>query len=131
MDLRYLGLGHTDNDVVVIVPDADVIFAGDLLENGGPPYFGNGYPIDWPATAEALLALTREPTVVVPGHGDVAGQGFVKTSLASFREVSDLARRVHTDGLTIEEVLPDAPWGGGPLIREALERGLAQLCGEL
>src|SRR5688500_8625283 len=29
--LRYLGRGHTDNDIVVVVPDASVLFAGDLL----------------------------------------------------------------------------------------------------
>jgi glyoxylase-like metal-dependent hydrolase (beta-lactamase superfamily II) len=32
--VRHLGLGHTDNDIVVEVPDADVVFAGDLVEEG-------------------------------------------------------------------------------------------------
>src|SRR5262245_15198956 len=55
VELRYLGRGHTDHDAVVLVPDTDVLFAGDLLENGAPPYFGDGFPIDWPATVEGLL----------------------------------------------------------------------------
>ena len=42
--LAYLGRGHTDNDIVISIPDADVLCAGDLLENGAPPYFGDGYP---------------------------------------------------------------------------------------
>ena len=33
IDLRFLGRGHTDNDIVARVPDASVLFAGDLLEN--------------------------------------------------------------------------------------------------
>ena len=72
--LAYLGRGHTDNDIVVSIPDADVLCAGDLLENGAPPWFGDGYPMDWPATAERILALTGERTVVSPGHGDHGGR---------------------------------------------------------
>ena len=50
----FLGRGHTDHDIVVSVPGADVVFAGDLVEGGAVPYFGDGYPLDWPATVEAL-----------------------------------------------------------------------------
>ncbi|MCW2717936.1 hypothetical protein [Pseudonocardia sp.] len=37
MDLRALGRGHTDRDLVVRVPDAGLVFAGDLVEQGAPP----------------------------------------------------------------------------------------------
>ena len=37
VELAYLGRGHTDNDIVVSIPDADVLCVGDLLENGAPP----------------------------------------------------------------------------------------------
>ena len=66
IELAFLGRGHTDHDVVVRIPDADVLAAGDLLENGAPPWFGDGFPMDWPATAERLLGLVGERTVVVP-----------------------------------------------------------------
>ena len=92
--LAYLGRGHTDNDIVVSIPDADVLCAGDLLENGNPPYFGDGYPMDWPATVEAMLAMAGRATVVVPGHGDIAGRSFVTGSLAAIRSIAELARRV-------------------------------------
>ena len=67
VELRYLGRGHTDNDIVIGIPDADVLCAGDLLENGAAPYFGDGFPMDWPATVEALLAMTG------PSHRGRAG----------------------------------------------------------
>ena len=75
VDLAYLGRGHTDNDIVITIADADVLCVGDLLENGAPPWFGDGYPMDWPATARAILDRTGERTVVVPGHGAHAGSG--------------------------------------------------------
>ena len=86
LELRWLGRGHTDNDIAVRVPDAAVLFAGDLLENGATPYFGDGYPLEWPATATALRELVRG--AVVPGHGDVAGLEFVDRSIEAFRAIA-------------------------------------------
>ena len=131
--LRYLGRGHTDHDALIIVPDADVLFAGDLLENGAPPYFGDGFPMDWPATVEAMLDLVGDATRVVPGHGDVAARDFVLTSLEQLRGIATLARRIHAGEVSLDDGLadPSAPWGGGPLIRDALDRALGQLRGEI
>lgn len=131
VELRYVGRGHTDHDALIIVPDADVLFAGDLLEGGAPPYFGDGYPIDWPATVERLQTLVGERTAVVPGHGDVAGRAFVAESLEQLRGVAALGQRIHTDGISLDDALTVAPWGAGPIVREGLERALAQLQGRL
>jgi glyoxylase-like metal-dependent hydrolase (beta-lactamase superfamily II) len=76
--LRFLGRGHTDHDLVVEVEtpdDRSVVFAGDLVEQGAPPAFGDAHPADWPATLGRLHALARGP--VVPGHGDVVDADFV------------------------------------------------------
>ena len=130
VSLRYLGRGHTDNDVVMRVEGADVLCAGDLLENGATPYFGDGYPMDWPATAEALLALTGPSTVVVPGHGDHAGLAFVESQVAGFHAVADAARRVQAGEATIDDVLTLVPYPAADA-RQPLERAVAQLRGEL
>jgi glyoxylase-like metal-dependent hydrolase (beta-lactamase superfamily II) len=128
--LAYLGRGHTDNDIVVSIPDADVLCAGDLLENGAPPWFGDGYPMDWPVTVERILALTGGRTVVSPGHGAHAGRAFVERSLAQFRAVAALASRVHTGNLDLEAAIALAPFSS-KAAREPIERALAQLRGEL
>ncbi|HZZ97318.1 MAG TPA: MBL fold metallo-hydrolase [Jatrophihabitantaceae bacterium] len=86
--LRHLGRGHTDNDIVVGVDD--VIFAGDLVEQGAPPSFDDAYPGEWPATLAALLPLCRGP--VVPGHGDVADATFVRDQQAVLGSVAHLSR---------------------------------------
>jgi glyoxylase-like metal-dependent hydrolase (beta-lactamase superfamily II) len=128
--LAYLGRGHTDNDIVISIPDAGVLCAGDLLENGAPPYFGDGYPIDWPATVERLLAMTGDRTVVVPGHGDPAGLAFVQSSLEALRSIASLAGRIRAGELDLEAAIALSPYPPGPS-REPLERAVAQLRGEL
>jgi len=67
--MEWLGLGHTDADLVVTVADAGVVFAGDLLEQGAPPYYGDGYPFAWQDTVNQLRI--RDSGVTVPGHGDL------------------------------------------------------------
>ncbi|HLO36827.1 MAG TPA: MBL fold metallo-hydrolase, partial [Candidatus Deferrimicrobium sp.] len=89
VEVRYLGRGHTDNDIVVLVPDAHVLLAGDLLENDATPYFGDGFPLDWPATAERLVELVTG--AVVPGHGSVGDRGFAVRQMLEFRAIAELA----------------------------------------
>jgi glyoxylase-like metal-dependent hydrolase (beta-lactamase superfamily II) len=75
--LHHFGPAHSFSDVVVHVPDAGVVFAGDLVEE--PAFidesFGDGDMTHWPAALNALLALG--PRVVVPGHGSPVDQDFV------------------------------------------------------
>ncbi|WP_114561122.1 MBL fold metallo-hydrolase, partial [Desertihabitans aurantiacus] len=65
VELAHLGVGHTRCDVVVVVPDARVVFVGDLAESapspvdGTPaPWFGaDSVPEQWAATLDAVLGL--------------------------------------------------------------------------
>jgi len=78
VEVAHLGRGHTDGDLVVVVPDADVIFAGDLIESAGPPSFGpDSVPDEWAGTLDGLVGLMTERTVAVPGHGDPVNREFV------------------------------------------------------
>ncbi|HSO30756.1 MAG TPA: MBL fold metallo-hydrolase [Candidatus Sulfomarinibacteraceae bacterium] len=128
VELRYLGRGHTNGDIVVAVPDAGVLFAGDLLEEGAAPYFGDGYPMDWPATVERLLPLVVGP--VVPGHGAAGDRSFVERQLEDLRLVAGLARRVHAGDLDRDAALAAMPFDA-PTSVEPLDRALAQLRGAL
>lgn len=132
--LRFLGRGHTDHDAVVTVPGTDVVFAGDLLENGAVPYFGDSYPMDWPATAAGITALIDpERGIVVPGHGDHAGIDFARAQTASLTSLAALARRVHAGELGIDEAVAAHPFPDHPAedARRPLERAIAQLTGRL
>jgi glyoxylase-like metal-dependent hydrolase (beta-lactamase superfamily II) len=69
-------LGHTGGDLIVTVPDAHVLFAGDMLWRNVPPNLIDGSVKEWLATDAGLLVMADAafgtPTTFVPGHGDVA-----------------------------------------------------------
>jgi glyoxylase-like metal-dependent hydrolase (beta-lactamase superfamily II) len=122
VQLRHFGRGHTDNDLVVRVPDADVVLAGDLVEQGAPPQFADAYPLDWPATLDALLTEATGPaSTVVPGHGDVVDVAFVRTQR---KVLADLVRRATTgwrEGRPAAEVAAELPELGAFAV-EAVQR---------
>jgi glyoxylase-like metal-dependent hydrolase (beta-lactamase superfamily II) len=131
VELRHIGLGHTDHDIVIKVPDAAVTFAGDLIENGAVPAFGDAYPLDWPETVFRLADIVVG--VVVPGHGDHAGRTFVEDQATALAALAELGRRVHRGELSIEDAVAETPFPAypGEDIRRPLLRTLAQLRGEL
>jgi glyoxylase-like metal-dependent hydrolase (beta-lactamase superfamily II) len=90
--LRHPGRGHTDHDVIVEVPDADVTFLGDLVEQGAPPSFDDAFPLEWPDALDNVL--DRIGSVVVPGHGDVVNPDFVARQRIDIAEVAQVARRL-------------------------------------
>ena len=65
--IMHLGRGHTAGDVVAFVPDANVVFSGDLVEYRSACYCGDAHFADWPATLDRLAAL--KPKALVPGRG--------------------------------------------------------------
>jgi glyoxylase-like metal-dependent hydrolase (beta-lactamase superfamily II) len=132
--LRYLGRGHTDHDVVIDVTGTDVVFAGDLLENGNVPFFGDAYPLDWPATAAALAVRVKEGSgVVVPGHGDHGGRAFADAQAASLQALVDAAKRVESGELPLDDAVATHPFPDHPPedARRGFERTLLHLRGEL
>jgi glyoxylase-like metal-dependent hydrolase (beta-lactamase superfamily II) len=138
-DVRYLGRGHTDHDLVVTVPDAGVVCAGDLVEQGAPPAFEDAYPLEWSGTVARLLDLidtlpatpdARRGTRIVPGHGSVVGRGFVAAQHSSFAELEWLCRQGHHDRAPAAEVAARSPFNPDASVI-AVERAYAALDGRL
>ena len=132
--LRHLGRGHTDHDIVVTLPGTDVVFAGDLLENGAVPFYGDAYPAEWASTAAELARLVEpDRGVVVPGHGDHAGRPFADAQAASMAALATLATRVHAGEITLEDALAARPFPEHPAedARGAFLRAVGQLRGEV
>lgn len=107
VELLHPGRGHTDHDLVVAVPDAGVVFAGDLVEQGAPPDLEDAVVPEWPATLDALLAL--RPHTVVPGHGDPVGPAFVAGQRAELADVAALYAAVAAGALSAAEAAHRSP----------------------
>ena len=124
LELRYLGLGHTDNDIVGVVPDAGVLFAGDLLENAPAPGFGDSFPIAWADTGRAVLSLVED--VVVPGHGDPFDRGFAERQVSELAALADLARDAVAGSIGLDEAIERSPFPRDAT-GEALDRARIEL----
>jgi len=99
-DVRYVGTpAHTTNDSIIHIPDRSVLFAGDLLFNGGTPFHLLG---SIAGAIEVLEQVVRPlgATTIVPGHGPVCGPGVIEDMLGYLRFVQDLAREASAAGLS-------------------------------
>ena len=132
VQLRYFGRAHTDNDVVAFVPDAGVTIAGDLIESGAPPAFGDSWPLEWAPTLGSVLTAAEElgATLFVPGHGEPVPIGFALTQHAEIAELEWMCREGHADGAPPLEVAARSPFGPDVSL-PAVRRAYADLDGRL
>jgi cyclase len=82
VQLLELGPAHTRGDVVVHVPDADVLFTGDLVFHGGHPIVWAGPVAHWIAACDRMLALGA--ATVVPGHGPLSDRSCIEDQRGYF-----------------------------------------------
>jgi len=80
VEIWHPGPGHTRGDTIAWVEEEKVLFSGDLVEYEAGVYTGDAQLEEWPATLEALRALTAE--AIVPGRGEaMKGQADVNKAL--------------------------------------------------
>ncbi|MCX4402279.1 MBL fold metallo-hydrolase [Streptomyces sp. NPDC059837] len=140
VQLRATGRAHSRGDQVVRVPDADVLFTGDLVEAGQfaifpwfPPHDTDVSGTRWIAVMEKLAA--ESPGIVVPGHGEIGGARLladVRDYLRLLRDETWARRDSALDERTIAEEISalmterHPEWVG----QEWIEKGVGCLCSE-
>ena len=70
--IRHVGPAHTAEDLVVYVPKADALFAGDLVFRARIPFVGQADSRQWIESLNRLIEF--RPRVMIPGHGPVSRQ---------------------------------------------------------
>jgi glyoxylase-like metal-dependent hydrolase (beta-lactamase superfamily II) len=120
--LKYYGPAHTDSDISVMIPEADVLHAADTFWNGVYPFidYSTGGSIDGSIRAAAAnLAMTRDSTIIIAGHGKAVG---TRAEMQSFHDmlasVRDRVAALKREGRSLEETVAakptaayDAAWG--------------------
>jgi glyoxylase-like metal-dependent hydrolase (beta-lactamase superfamily II) len=125
--------GHSGTDMVLRVPEQNVVYTGDLLFNGWYPvcFDEKATMSGWRATLGKFAAFDKD-TLFVPGHGQICGQEGIKTLREVFDDIAEQAEKMHKAGVPAAEaaeryVVPEKfknfpifAWGFtiGPAIRK-------------
>jgi glyoxylase-like metal-dependent hydrolase (beta-lactamase superfamily II) len=85
VDLMHLGRAHTAGDIVIHVPDQNVMFTGDIVEYHSACYCGDGHFTDWSDTLDNIAAFDVD--AIAPGRGDaLVGRDMVNAALEATRD---------------------------------------------
>ncbi len=88
IDLMHLGRAHTAGDIVIHVPDENVMFTGDIVEYNSACYCGDGHFSDWGNTLNAIKAYRVD--AIAPGRGDaLIGRDMVDAAIENTRDFVD------------------------------------------
>lgn len=120
--LKFYGPAHTDSDLSVTIPEADILHCGDTYWNGIYPFidYSTGGNIDGMIkAAEANVAAASDKTIVIPGHGKPVSN---KAGLVAYRDmlvaIRDNVGKLKREGRSLDEAIAakptaafDAKWG--------------------
>jgi glyoxylase-like metal-dependent hydrolase (beta-lactamase superfamily II) len=85
VDLMHLGRAHTAGDIVIHVPDQNVMFTGDIVEYHSACYCGDGHFSDWGDTLDAIKSFDVD--AIAPGRGDaLVGKEMVNAAIENTRD---------------------------------------------
>ena len=106
VNLMHIGRAHTAGDIVIHVPDHNVMFTGDIVEYHSACYCGDGHFADWGDTLDALKWFDVD--AIAPGRGDaLVGKEMVEKSIENTRDFIDStyrpAARVAARGGTLKQ----------------------------
>src|SRR5262249_46050715 len=119
-----------DGDIVVRVPDADVVLGGDLVEESAKPWIGmDSWPLEWHGALDVMLNLVTPATNVVPGHGVPVDRSFVEAQPDEPALIGETGGRLAGAGVPLEQGVAegDWPWEADDRIENACRRGYEQL----
>ena len=100
IEVKCLGKGHTDGDLVVYLPKERIVATGDLVVHP-IPFGGSQYLREWPATLRALKRLNA--ATIVPGHGEIqSGWTYVDRQIALFESTWEQVKKAVDAGADLE-----------------------------
>jgi glyoxylase-like metal-dependent hydrolase (beta-lactamase superfamily II) len=120
--LKYYGPAHTDSDISVTFPEADILHCGDTYWNGIYPFidYSTGGNIDGMIkAAQANVAAVTDKTIVIPGHGQpVSNKAELIESRDMLVAIRDNVAKLKQQGRSLEDTIAakptavfDAKWG--------------------
>ena len=129
VEVAHLGRGHTGGDLVVVVPDADLVVVGDLVESAAPPSLGpDSFLQEWPVTVDGVIGLMTGSTRAVPGHGDPVDRTYVYEQRGRLAAIAGEVRRLAESGVSAADAAARGDWAYPvETLAPGLETAFAQL----
>ncbi len=100
--LKLVSNAHTQEDLLLIVPDEKIVFMGDLVFSREDPWLGNGDPFNLMNVLDKILEQDFE--YFVPGHGPLATREELKLQNQYTNEIINLVKLKMEKGEDIKEV---------------------------
>ena len=106
VDISQIGRAHTAGDAVIHVPDQNVMFTGDIVEDHSACYCGDGHFEDWGKTLDSIMAYDVD--AIAPGRGAaLVGKDAVERAIESTRDfvlsTYEPAKKVAVRGGSLKE----------------------------
>ena len=104
-EIRFLGEGHTDGDLVLILASAKIAFLGDLFFNDAIPNVQDARILKWMETLQKISKL--EADTFVPGHGPVGDKKALERFLNYFRDLKASVEISVDRGDSVEQAIQE------------------------
>lgn len=94
--------GHSGTDLIVRVPEQNIVFTGNLLFNAFYPVTFDASISAWRKTLAHFASLGKD-TLFVPGHGQICGQEGVSLFASTFDDLAEYAEKTYKAGVPAAE----------------------------
>ncbi|MEP1447895.1 MAG: MBL fold metallo-hydrolase [Paraglaciecola sp.] len=106
--VMHLPSGHTDSDSVIWFEEANVLHPGDLFFEGRFPYIdldGGGTVSGYIKNVKQLIAMLKDDTKIIPGHGNLASKADYQKALDMIVDTAAIVKGMKTKGVSIEDAV--------------------------
>ncbi|NNL02667.1 MAG: MBL fold metallo-hydrolase [Eudoraea sp.] len=102
IQLLSKGQGHTESDLILYLPDDEILFTGDLIFNECHPYVPHGSISKWKDWLDFMNSLDIQ--TIMPGHGDIGTKDLVDHMKNYLTNLEISARNIYLKGQAIEDI---------------------------
>jgi cyclase len=112
--VKFLGRAHTGGDLLVHLPQQRILFMSEAYLNRVFPAMRSAYPTEWVGVVDKALAM-NDVQRFIPGHGFIESAPVSREELVAYRgalqAVIAEVKRLHGQGLSVEDAMKAANWG--------------------
>lgn len=105
VELLEVGPAHTKGDILVWVPDDQVVFSGDILFIEGHPIVWEGPVSNWIKACDKIIEM--EAKVIIPGHGPITDSYGVRQVRDYLQFLFAETSKRYEAGLSVDDAVRD------------------------